>query len=197
MKNTDQNYELIIIFSPNTSVEESQLLVEKKLSSIKTLSTEIVREGLKTLAYPIKKNTSGVYYKINLLVALENVRDINQVVQKLNVETSVLRYLIVNQNEYLKLKSQEKSSQELEFTSHRDLNKGKQKIKKCFTKYSGLKTYNYSDVEEISQFVSPYSKIFGKARTGTSSKYQRKISKAVKQARHLAYMAFTDKYINS
>lgn len=195
MKNTDQNYELTVIFSPNTSVENSASILETNLSNIKSKLVTINRDGLKNLSYPIKKNTSGIYYTIQLVVELENIRNINSVIQKLNVETSVLRYLIVNQNDYLKLKSKEVANDNLEFISHRELNKGKQKAKKCYTKYSGAKVYNYSDVQEISQFVSPYSKIFGKVRTGSSSKYQRKISKAVKQARHLAYMSFTDKYI--
>ena len=195
MKNTDQNYELTVIFSPNTSVENSASILEANLSNIKSKLVTINRDGLKNLSYPIKKNTSGIYYTIQLVVELENIRNINSVIQKLNVETSVLRYLIVNQNDYLKLKSKEVANDNLEFISHRELNKGKQKAKKCYTKYSGAKVYNYSDVQEISQFVSPYSKIFGKVRTGSSSKYQRKISKAVKQARHLAYMSFTDKYI--
>ena len=195
MKNTDQNYELTVIFSPNTSVENSASILETNLSNIKSKLVTINRDGLKNLSYPIKKNTSGIYYTIQLVVELENIRNINSVIQKLNVETPVLRYLIVNQNDYLKLKSKEVANDNLEFISHRELNKGKQKAKKCYTKYSGAKVYNYSDVQEISQFVSPYSKIFGKVRTGSSSKYQRKISKAVKQARHLAYMSFTDKYI--
>lgn len=195
MKNTDQNYELTVIFSPNTSVENSASILETNLSNIKSKLVTINRDGLKNLSYPIRKNTSGIYYTIQLVVELENIRNINSVIQKLNVETSVLRYLIVNQNDYLKLKSKEVVNDNLEFISHRELNKGKQKAKKCYTKYSGAKVYNYSDVQEISQFVSPYSKIFGKVRTGSSSKYQRKISKAVKQARHLAYMSFTDKYI--
>lgn len=195
MKNTDQNYELTVIFSPNTSVENSASILETNLFNIKSKLVTINRDGLKNLSYPIKKNTSGIYYTIQLVVELENIRNINSVIQKLNVETPVLRYLIVNQNDYLKLKSKEVANDNLEFISHRELNKGKQKAKKCYTKYSGAKVYNYSDVQEISQFVSPYSKIFGKVRTGSSSKYQRKISKAVKQARHLAYMSFTDKYI--
>lgn len=59
----------------------------------------------------------------------------------------------------------------------------------CF--YCGQKKEpDYKEFDELSKFVSDRGKLLGKSRTGTCAKHQRRISIAVKRARHLGLLPF-------
>lgn len=55
------------------------------------------------------------------------------------------------------------------------------------------KNPDYKDYEELEKFVTDRAKIMGKDRTGVCAKHQRRLSVAIKQARHLALLPFTAK----
>ncbi len=58
-----------------------------------------------------------------------------------------------------------------------------------FTRY-GIKYVDYKDTTFLTGFVNEQGKILPRRLTGTSLKYQRKVSTAVKRARHLALMPY-------
>lgn len=60
----------------------------------------------------------------------------------------------------------------------------------CRFKKYGIKYVDYKDPEFLLQFVNEQGKILPRRYTGTSMKYQRKVSTAIKRARHLALMPF-------
>ena len=68
-----------------------------------------------------------------------------------------------------------------------DTNKTK---KYCSNKKSGIKYIDYKDADSLLKFVNEQGKILPRRLTGTSLKYQRKVSVAVKRARHLALMPY-------
>jgi len=71
------------------------------------------------------------------------------------------------------------------------LNIDTNKIKKyCRFKKSGIKYIDYKDADFLLKFVNEQGKILPRRYTGTSLKYQRKVSVAVKRARHLALMPY-------
>ena len=73
-----------------------------------------------------------------------------------------------------------------------DTAKGK---KYCRFKRSGIKYIDYKDPNFLNSFVNEQGKILPRRLTGTSLKFQRKVSQAVKRARHLALMPYvTDLY---
>ncbi len=51
----------------------------------------------------------------------------------------------------------------------------------------------YTDSITLRKFMSDRSKIVSKARTGACSKHQRRITKEIKHARHLALLPFVTK----
>ena len=53
-----------------------------------------------------------------------------------------------------------------------------------------MKHIDYKDPDFLMRFMNEQGKILPRRLTGTSVKYQRKISRAVKRARHLALMTF-------
>ena len=62
----------------------------------------------------------------------------------------------------------------------------KDKKKYCRFKRSGIKYIDYKDPDFLLKFINEQGKILPRRLTGTSLKFQRKISVAVKRARHLA-----------
>ncbi len=64
------------------------------------------------------------------------------------------------------------------------------KKKYCRFKKNGIKYIDYKDADFLLKFVNEQGKILPRRVTGTSIKFQRKISQAVKRARHLALMPY-------
>jgi len=62
--------------------------------------------------------------------------------------------------------------------------------KYCRFKRSGIKYIDYKDSNFLLKFVNEQGKILPRRLTGTSLKYQRKVSVAIKRARHLALMPY-------
>jgi small subunit ribosomal protein S18 len=49
---------------------------------------------------------------------------------------------------------------------------------------------DYKDAQTLRRFMSPHAKILAHNRTGTCPKHQRMVTKALKQARHMALLPF-------
>ncbi len=64
------------------------------------------------------------------------------------------------------------------------------KKKYCRFKKAGIKYIDYKDANFLLKFVNEQGKILPRRITGTSLKYQKKVSKAVKRARHLALLPY-------
>lgn len=64
------------------------------------------------------------------------------------------------------------------------------KKKYCRFKKNRIKYIDYKDADFLLKFVNEQGKILPRRVTGTSLKFQRKISKAVKRARHLALLPY-------
>jgi len=68
-----------------------------------------------------------------------------------------------------------------------DTNKDK---KYCRFQKSGIKYVDYKDADWLLGFLNEQGKILPRRLTGTSLKFQRKVSVAVKRARHLALLPY-------
>ena len=66
----------------------------------------------------------------------------------------------------------------------------KDKKKYCRFKRSGIKYIDYKDPDFLLKFINEQGKILPRRLTGTSLKFQRKISVAVKRARHLSLLPY-------
>ena len=64
------------------------------------------------------------------------------------------------------------------------------KKKYCRFKRSGIKYIDYKDPDFLLKFINEQGKILPRRLTGTSLKYQRKVSAAIKRARHLAILPY-------
>ena len=63
--------------------------------------------------------------------------------------------------------------------------------RKCLFAEQEIEFIDYKDVEVLKKFISPVNgKIKPRRITGTSAKYQRKLAKAIKQAREVGFLPF-------
>ncbi len=62
--------------------------------------------------------------------------------------------------------------------------------KYCRFKKSKIKYVDYKDPVFLKKFLNEQGKILPRRITGTSLKYQRKVSQAIKRARHLAILPY-------
>jgi small subunit ribosomal protein S18 len=78
---------------------------------------------------------------------------------------------------------------EIRYLTPLDINTNSKK-KYCRFKRLGIKYIDYKDPDYLLKFVNEQGKILPRRLTGTSLKYQRKVSVAIKRARHLALLPF-------
>lgn len=57
-----------------------------------------------------------------------------------------------------------------------------------------VKYIDYKDLETLKQYITETGKIVPSRITGTKARYQRQLALAVKQARYLALLAYTDNH---
>jgi small subunit ribosomal protein S18 len=62
----------------------------------------------------------------------------------------------------------------------------------CRFTAEGVKEIDYKDIDTLREFVSETGKIVPSRITGTSAKYQRQLTTAIKRARFLALLPFCD-----
>jgi small subunit ribosomal protein S18 len=64
----------------------------------------------------------------------------------------------------------------------------------CRFTAEGVKEVDYKDIEVLKDFINENGKIIPARITGTKSKFQRQLSTAIKRARFLALMPYTDQH---
>jgi len=65
----------------------------------------------------------------------------------------------------------------------------------CRFTAEGIKEIDYKDLELLKQYISETGKIVPSRITGTSARYQRQLALAVKRARYLALLPYTDAHL--
>ena len=66
--------------------------------------------------------------------------------------------------------------------------------KYCRFTAEGIDEIDYKDLELLKAYISETGKIVPSRITGTKAKYQRQLAKAVKRARYLALLPYTDSH---
>ena len=94
------NYELMVIFTPILSDDEFKAAQKKYTTLVTENGGQVVAEnpwGLKSLAYPIQKKTTGMY----LVLEYSAPSDLNEKLKiQLNRDENVLRHMITALDKY-------------------------------------------------------------------------------------------------
>ena len=64
----------------------------------------------------------------------------------------------------------------------------------CRFTAEGIKEIDYKDLDLLRQYISETGKIVPSRITGTSARSQRQLARAVKRARYLALLPYTDQH---
>ena len=95
-----QNYEMMLIFTPVLAEEDFKAAQKKFTAFIKENGGEIEHEnawGLRSLAYPIQKKTTGLYF----LVEYNAPTDLNAKLEiQLNRDESIMRHMITHLDKF-------------------------------------------------------------------------------------------------
>lgn len=67
------------------------------------------------------------------------------------------------------------------------------KNKSCYFCTNGIKEIDYKDIPTLQRFTSSYYKIVPRRRSGVCMKHQRKLSQAIKRARFMALIPYTQR----
>lgn len=182
-----RNYETVIIFK-TAATEANISTITKKLEKIITKKPGKLNKkddwGNKTLAYLIKKEKQGKYV---IWHYTQEPKILTEVDKALRYEEDILRYATLVADEglekhiqALKTKKPAKESttgEERDERNHRD----------DYDVY-----VDYKDVISLSRYISDRGKITPRRISGVSAKSQRRISQAVKRARQIALLSYTD-----
>ena len=93
-------YETVFILTPVLSEEQMKEAVEKFKGVLTQAGAELISEenwGLKKLAYPIQKKTTGFYELIEFNAAPETIKTLETAYRR---DEKVLRYLTVKMEKY-------------------------------------------------------------------------------------------------
>ncbi|GGY68619.1 30S ribosomal protein S18 [Marinobacter zhanjiangensis] len=66
----------------------------------------------------------------------------------------------------------------------------------CRFTAEGVKEIDYKDLDTLKGYVTETGKIVPSRITGTKARYQRQLSTAIKRARYLALLPYTDSHDN-
>lgn len=64
------------------------------------------------------------------------------------------------------------------------------KRKKCPFTAAGIKEIDYKDIDTLSKFITERGKILPRRITGVSAYHQKRLTEAIKRARHMALLPF-------
>lgn len=71
------------------------------------------------------------------------------------------------------------------------------KRKFCYFKENGITEIDYKDVKLLRRFITEQGKIMPRRVTGSSAKIHRKLVRAIKQARNIALIPYTNSSMDS
>ena len=67
------------------------------------------------------------------------------------------------------------------------------KIKECFYCVNEITVIDYKDTQMLRRFMTSYAKIAPRRRSGVCSKHQRKVAQAIKRARFMGLLNYTNR----
>lgn len=179
-----RNYETIIIFK-TTATEASIASSTKKLEKVITKKPgKLVKKdewGNKTLAYPIKKEKQGRYV---IWYYNHDPKIVAEVDKALRFEEDILRYSTIVADDELEKHLQAIKARK----ANREGDRPEKDPEEVFV--------DYKDVLALSRYVSERGKITPRRISGVNAKSQRRIAQAIKRARQIALLSYTDQIYN-
>ncbi|MCC7460030.1 MAG: 30S ribosomal protein S18 [Proteobacteria bacterium] len=179
-----RNYETIVIFK-TAATEAAVSTITKKIEKVLTKKPGKIAKkdewGNKTLAYPIKKEKQGKYVVWHFNAEPKTIAELDKA---LRYEEDVLRYITHVADEELEKHLAEKKAKKAEKPEAGEDSRNNRDTYDVFV--------DYKDLLSLARYISDRGKITPRRVSGVSAKSQRRISQAVKRARQIALLSYTD-----
>lgn len=193
-----RRYETIVILKadlPDADVVAFQKKIEKVLS---TKPGEIIKKddwGLRKLAYEIAKQRKGRYLLWTYKQTPEAIKTLDRIT---HFDESVLRTMTVLAEEK-KPSAPLKGNKKAEMPEAVDIDgddrkKGPSRRRGLHFFADNSATVDYKDVNMLSQFITDRGKIVPLRNSGMNAFQQRALSRAIKRARQVALLSYTEGY---
>ncbi len=88
-------YEAVFIIKQSASSGHVEAMANEFVSLIEGQGGDVTKTelcGLRTLAYPIQKNTKGHYVLLNIACSVDCIKEFER---KINISEDVIRYLVI------------------------------------------------------------------------------------------------------
>jgi ribosomal protein S18/ribosomal protein S6 len=186
-------------------------MVERYISHIKEAEGQIHRLedwGRRQLAYPINKIHKAHYILMNVecgqttLDELEELFRYNDAIIRniiIRRETQSLKNLywlrVLKKNVRVKLNVKKHNKLKI-LLKHKENINGTFYRRRKFCRFTAENvTYiDYKDIDTLKQYITENGKIVPSRITGTKARYQRQLALAIKQARYLSLIPYTDNH---
>lgn len=206
-----RHYEIVLLVHPDQS-DQVVGMVERYLTHIKEAEGQIHRLedwGRRQLAYPINKIHKAHYILMNVECGQTTLDELEELFR---YNDAILRSLIIRREnaiteESLLAKSAEENVRvKLNVKKHNKLTKTLLKHKEningtfyrrrkfCRFTAENVTYIDYKDIDTLKQYITENGKIVPSRITGTKARYQRQLALAIKQARYLALIPYTDNH---
>nr|KAJ9633091.1 hypothetical protein H2204_007236 [Knufia peltigerae] len=212
-----RHYEIVFMVHPDQS-EQVPAMIERYKSLVENGNGTIHRLedwGRRQLAYPIQNLVKAHYVLLNIEV---DQAVLTELTESFRFNDAVLRNLVIKRDEadteqslIMKSKDEKGDKPERGERRRRDDEEGEttpaadndagddaasffRRRKFCKFTAEGVKEIDYKDLNTLRQYLTENGKIVPSRVTGTKSKYQRQLATAVKRARFLALIPYTDNH---
>ena len=194
-----RHYEIVFLVHPDQS-DQVPAMIEKYKGIITSEGGAIHREedwGRRMLTYPINKVLKAHYVLMNVEC---NQKAIDEISSIFKFNDAILRNLILKKENAVTSESAmltnkenvEKSAENYYWGLKMSKYFKKQRISK--SQLEEISNIDYKDLHLLKDYITETGKILPARITGVSAKVQRKITKAVKTARFLALLPYSDNH---
>jgi len=206
-----RHYEIVFLVHPDQS-EQVPAMIERYKTLIENGNGKIHRLedwGRRQLAYPIQKLVKAHYVLMNVEI---NQAVLDELTENFRFNDAVLRNLIIKRDaadtepSFIMKSKDDKGKEDRSDKSER--HSGDEVAADILDAESGddaddaaiagptaeIKEVDYKDLNSLRQYLTENGKIVPSRVTGTKSKYQRQLALAVKRARYLALIPYTDNH---
>lgn len=192
MADTNQ-YELTYVISGVLSDQEINKTVKRVNKAVDENGGDIIdvdEWGSQRLAYEIEKKRSGhyvnMYFKApgSVLPRLERT---------LVIDDNILRHLVLRMDPTMLRQYNRRQRQDFEDDEASD--RERESSARTDRTHDHLEYVDYKDTEFLKQFTNNQGKILPRRVTGESSRVQRKLTRAIKRARHLALLPYVSEAV--
>lgn len=179
-------YELMFVLSPTLTEAKRNKSIKQIDDVLKSNKAEVFHVddwGKREMAYAIKGHDEAYY--IIYYFETQDAAFLAELEEDMKLDAGVLRHIIIKRDDEFEVKDFSKVDEE---ENKRDMSPNRLKTKK--SPITNPNAIDYKNLKVLRQYISRYGKIVARRYTKVNLKEQKRLSKSIKRARHMALLPF-------